>query len=157
MTQSSSFRAPTAPPGLLSSEPTGVCWINLGCLIAILNSDHYTYRQYTNRQFFFASLQTFQLAIKHFKPIYCSCDQFFSNGTPLHDSFQKNIPLKILQDIQVADFDIESAGSRFTIRAQNYSEIFNLIFSRRFSSEKCPTLTVASFFSFFFRQTTISL
>ena len=80
MTQSSSFRAPTAPPGLLSSEPTGVCWINLGCLIAILNSDHYTYRQYTNRQFFFASLQTFQLAIKHFKPIYCSCDHFFRVG-----------------------------------------------------------------------------
>ena len=25
-----------------------------------------------------------------------------------------------------------------------------LVFSRRFSSEKCPTLTVASFFSFFF-------
>ena len=31
------------------------------------------------------------------------------------------------------------------------------VFSRRFSSEKCPTLTVASFFFFFFRQTTISL
>ena len=30
------------------------------------------------------------------------------------------------------------------------------VFSRRFSSEKCPTITVASFFSFF-RQTTISL
>ena len=42
-------------------------------------------------------------------------------------------------------------------------EIFktvSLVFSRRFSREKCPTLTVASFFvffSFFFRQTTISL
>ena len=32
---------------------------------------------------------------------------------------------------------------------------FFLVFSWRFSSEKCPTLTVASFF-FFFRQTTIS-
>ena len=30
----------------------------------------------------------------------------------------------------------------------------NPFFSRRFSREKCPTLTVASFF---FRQTTISL
>ena len=58
-----------------------------------------------------------------------------------------------------------------------YSAVFRrsrLVFSRRFSSEKCPTIAVASFlvgaflvksarllqwlvFSFFFRQTTISL
>ena len=28
--------------------------------------------------------------------------------------------------------------------------LFLVVFSRRFSIEKCPTLTVASFFSFFF-------
>ena len=38
-----------------------------------------------------------------------------------------------------------------------FCQHYMYLFSRRFSSEKCPTLTVASFFSFFFRQTTISL
>ena len=44
-----------------------------------------------------------------------------------------------------------------TSRVSRSLTSFNLHFCRRFSSEKCPTLTVASFFSFFFRQTTISL
>ena len=55
----------------------------------------------------------------------------------------------------IFEFQVEGVFQRFgLVWYHNFSLFHYDVFSRRFSGEKCPTLTVASFF---FRQTTISL
>ena len=69
----------------------------------------------------------------------------------LHKSFSS--VSSVANELKGVDREVTTLHSKLeetSALSEKISKRVGIIFSRRFSSEKCPTLTVASFFFFFF-------